>query len=96
MTQCPYCGGKLAGDHILPPLTAMQQKIYKTIVLAGPDGIESNILRQLVHAEGQSAVSIRTLIHNLNKRLKLAGKNHEIRGRQHVYRLMQVADAVGR
>lgn len=78
--SCPYCGGPLSGDAVLPKMSGRALRIYKTLVAAGPAGVKTPDLLVRMYAEeewptpGGNTV-LRVQVHNLNKILASHGQH---------------------
>lgn len=66
--RCPYCGSAMDRDINSYPLSIKQAKVFKAVLENGQAGISVQDLLRTIF-KGRSDITIRTSIHNLNKKI---------------------------
>jgi hypothetical protein len=74
-SKCPYCGGPLHGNDLIPPMNKRRRRLYDAVVRNGTSGIEAKDLLQHMYVGDQkqtpSARSVlRVQIHELNRDIR--------------------------
>lgn len=67
MLHCPYCGGPLEKDYNFP-LSKKEKALFDAVVATGSHGmVQEDLLKS--QFEGQSAITARTRIYAINRKI---------------------------
>jgi hypothetical protein len=94
---CPYCKAPLKGEATLPRLSGRNLRVYRALVAAGPEGIESDELLVQMYDDDEyptpgGPTVLRVQIHDINR--KIAGtKQRIINWHRKRYRLVSVKES---
>lgn len=93
--KCPYCGGRLAGNDLIPPMNKRRRRLYDAVAKAGSKGITiRKLLPHMYTAEQQQTpfawAVLRVQIHELNR--TIASLSQKIAAKDGSYYLFSTKD----
>lgn len=78
MNKCPYCGGKLTGEKVLPVLPRRQRRIYDAVVAGSNNGVPADELLKIMYSDDTITPSargvLRVQVYELNKKIAPIGQ----------------------
>lgn len=69
MSKCPYCGTFMEKKAQFVPLSAKRKEVFDYVMGGGREGVKFSDLQKKLFPKTTSDVTIRTVIHYLNKKI---------------------------
>lgn len=68
--HCPYCHSRIEKKIDYIPLSHKRKRIFDAVINAGPAGVHKDKLLVELFPKNKSEVTLRTMIHYINKVIK--------------------------